>query len=840
LIAAVSTVIEQIKLQLIEDVPGVSGQEYFDYPGDYDPWLASLEPSDPCDPYWMHITDLSGIFPSDDVSIEIVNDNTVIELNDPNNEHLGPAEQLADADGDGVGDSKWMKLEDVMTSKGRPIFAAVRIVDNGGMLNVNTAYRFDPHGEPNKVDGLSQTQIDLFALSKRGSTSDPLGKLDSVRFGSETGGLDDYIEDVVWHYGEPDGLYTPFDISDELKLRYRYMLNYRPVFTRIEELWYDVYDSPPFVPRTNKKDWFGYANSFTDPNDSNESGYDYRHISTTYNMDRIIRPNGRNKMMNLNRAGTRDLYNLLVEVVGDANDAAQTAVNLVDFRDGDSQVTLFDPGEPNDPNEPSGNVFYGFEGPCVYISELAHHFKTPDIFPGPASLFSASYAIELYKPYLGDSYPEPNQWRLNITNSGYLKGPININWSGTKRFHLLLFEDPCAPLQPIVNFDPNDEDPCLPCTYELTQFGPGNFVFREGSLIELQRLVGDVNDPVWVTVDSVRVPEGSLTSGWLMSNTVGVTRAIQRNINPHKCIRRLWASSDVAGAPELGHGNSYFGGGAEVIQAYPANEGFINVGQIGLVFRKGAYYEDASDRDDSIGYSLGLNEEDEVRIDLTDSVYQDIFNHLTVLDPSVDGINNDDDGKTASNPDGWVDGDDRPNDPNTVEWKIPGRININTAPMFVIAQLPWMKCTADTVDYSYDDPNQFERAQAICDYRDGDTVQGFRNIGELMNVEQMLSFGGDGEDNLNGDSPSGPDLTSDSARDDFEERDLLFTRVSNLVTVRSDVFTAYILVRIGTDGPLKRAIVTLDRSGVYPTESGEVEGEVRIIARQPVPDPKKF
>ncbi|MCJ7692936.1 MAG: hypothetical protein MUO22_05920, partial [Sedimentisphaerales bacterium] len=79
-----------------------------------------------------------------------------------------------------------------------------------------------------------------------------------------------------------------------------------------------------------------------------------------------------------------------------------------------------------------------------------------------------------------------------------------------------------------------------------------------------------------------------------------------------------------------------------------------------------------------------------------------------------------------------------------------------------------------------------------------------------------------------------PDLTaSDGADDDFEEQDVIFSRISDLVTVRSDVFSVYILVRIGVDGPQKRAMAILDRSNVYP--SG---GRVRVIAVQPASDPR--
>ena len=74
---------------------------------------------------------------------------------------------------------------------------------------------------------------------------------------------------------------------------------------------------------------------------------------------------------------------------------------------------------------------------------------------------------------------------------------------------------------------------------------------------------------------------------------------------------------------------------------------------------------------------------------------------------------------------------------------------------------------------------------------------------------------------------------ADGSPDDFEERDLIFHRISNLVTVRSDVFTAYILVRIDLDGPQRRVIAILDRSQV-----ASPADKVRIVAFHPVPDPR--
>jgi hypothetical protein len=241
-----------------------------------------------------------------------------------------------------------------------------------------------------------------------------------------------------------------------------------------------------------------------------------------------------------------------------------------------------------------------------------------------------------------------------------------------------------------------------------------------------------------------------------------------------------------------------------MIQAHPANTGFTNVGEIGMVLRKSAYSEGPN----TIGPT---DTEADVRVDLTEPEFQQIFKYLTVFDPANDGIDND--GDTLLDNADFV----------GFEWKVPGRININTAPWYVIAQLPWMQ---------YQDSNSI-RAKAICNKRDEPSQQGFWNIGELMLVGKMWDLGVDGLDQVGFPDLTPGDSLGDGAEDDFEERDVIFARISNLVTVRSDVFTAYILVRIGTDGPQKRVIAILDRSDVYsPTD------RVKIVAVHPVADPR--
>ncbi len=862
---AVETIIAKISQQLILDTPGVANptQEYYDYPdANSDPWLASLEPyKDGSNYKWRWISDIDANNLEDnaeDVNAQIVNDyQGPSGIGDSNDIVLFPA----DADGDGVSDSVWIKLDGVMTTKGEPIYAAVRVVDNSGMLNVNTAYQFDP----NTSDGSSQTQIDLETLSERG-TGNSLNQLDTARYGDESGDMDDYIKDVVWQYDTPDGNYTPFDIGDELKLRNRYILNYNRITTRIEKLWAKAFDWGAKVPRDSNSlfhndpnYWFWYANnSSIDIND-----YDYRHIATTYNMDRIINPDG-GRLVNVNNVNTiADIESLYLAIMScldfvDANEiAAQIIANLIDYVDSDDNdnVTDINSVDVNDPN--LAGVYYGFERPCVYISELTFSFYPCEpLMPGDPN--HRSYAIELYKPYCEDNDPNKNNWELLIDGT-----PYDVNWLGTGQFHVIRWEDPNLQTLLPVDFNdyslpsPPDKATGVPTytkfrwvdsggPYDVyfgenssdvnesatpvssgqagNTYDPGGLsnnetlyywriddreiwsftthktnpepndqgdpfgedkIFNVGDTISLVRDVGGVD----IVVDSVDIPN------WLVNEptpAVADANSYQRDITRHKCIRRLWAGS--SNDPNLGHHNRYMyaKSPAVYIQAHPSDSPFTNVGEIGKIFYKNVYNQT-------------VNSEQNWRLDLNEPNFQQLFNYLTVMDPY-----------------------NHISDPN--ETRVKGRININTAPWFVLAQLPWVS------------EKGYGLAEEIVEKRD--ELEGFKNIGQLCSVvagdpNDSIDYYSRNDGDAAGDQMGFPDLTGgDGAVDDFEERDLIFARISNLVTVRSDVFTAYILVRAGVDGAQKRVIAILDRSNVYSDSAGGVIGDVKIRALHPVPDPR--
>ncbi len=812
---AIDTLLMRIDRELVMDVPIVtSDQEYYEFPDANNSWLADLEPYESNgNYYWSQISNLVGssMIRSNDVAIRAVGERDAI---DPNLK-ANPRVTTADADGDGVGDAQWFRVPGIMTSKGKPFYAAVRIIDNGGMLNVNTGFRLDPN--ESVIPAGSPLQINILGLTglvgSEPNVSDEMKLLETrANRGADsvaTTNLPRYEEEVIWHYLDvknPDANhpspYTPFDISDELELRYRYLLDQDKTDTRVEAC--GRFTPPSILSRpvdanSEVKTWFPRAA------DGTKTSYAYRHVATTYNMDRIITPEPlsledgtqRSKMVNVNTTDEETLRTAVVAALKEtdpnadpaeiAQTAAQITANLRDYIDDDDEVTVI--GGLSSP-------YYGFEQPCIYISELACRQVEDD-----SGTVHSSFAVELYKPYFEDRDPKPDEWSLRVHNpSDGTDFELPLTWTGSRRFHVVLAEDAEAPLAEghLVFIDANEPVDTMPLyaynradyVLEPQTVDPSAFRFEEGATISLRRTVS--GGASLTTVDLVRVPEG-----WMAVDDTA--RSIQRDISPHKCIRRLWATGEQISTPALGNSVQQFVDAERpgFLQAHPANRPLTSIGELGMVFRKNAY-----------SISEGTLAADAL-IDLANPLYSRLFNYLTVIDPSRYP---------------WL---------NSTETRIMGRINVNTAPAFVLAQLPWMSYAARPEDNTRPRP-----ADRVL-YAAGEIVKHrsdhgpYQSTGDLMQVAAMRSLGSDELDNARNDTPMGPDPTPDAARDDFEERDALFARISDLVSVRSDVFTAYILVRIGETGPQKRIIAIFDRSQVDLTHD-----KARIVALHPMPDPR--
>lgn len=810
---AVETVVAQIGNVLAEDVPGVSrGAEYYDFPDANDPWLADLEPYESgTEFYWRQISDLSGALGANarDVRIQMVGEREAIRdlVSDPN----------ADADGDGVSDAMWFALPEIMSNRGRPIYAAIRIVDNGGMLNLNTGYWFAPQlGQKSFIDGRTPFHVNVVALGEKGATEQSRANALLQTHRIDPQDPNGYERDVIWRYlrPTPTSVYTPFDLSDELDLRYRFILDRQDVSTRAERwgkgrLTANTSKHTP-VDRSNElTDWFPRAHLDLLADEALDSSYDYRHLATTYNMDRVLMPGpvdpcaplGVRKMVCVNEENEIVIYGAVRTALIEGNpgvplpiledEAAQIAANVRDYVDKDNDITVMArPSEPNSPDE----FIYGFETPRVYVSEIAYR----GVDDPNTGRIHESYAIELYKPYFEDPDPLDSEWELFINNPRNTPDvTISVDWSGSRRFHIVLGEDPRAELFDDTDFlDPNEPSNTSPYGYIASQYAnpqaqlDTGLKFEEGAAIELRRTASGGK----VVVDYVRVPYN-----WMERNKG--PRSIQRDISSHRCVRRLWADAPSAAVGLGGALNNYVDTDHPdiIIQAHPAGRSLKNIGELGMVFARDGY-----------GVTNDMTAE-EVLIDLANPGYARLFNYLTVIDPKS-----------------------HTGDP--LETRVMGRININTAPWLVLAQLPWIRHQAG--------PNLVSssaRAKAIVNYRQT-AGRPFSSIAELMQITELRQMWSDDLDNLYDDigtDPNGytwgPDLTYDTARDDLEERDIIFTRMSDLVTVRSDVFTAYILVRIGLDGPQKRVIALLDRS--EPDPDGVHPG-VRVVAIHSVPDPR--
>ncbi|MHC4758203.1 MAG: hypothetical protein ACYTE8_06075 [Planctomycetota bacterium] len=983
--SAVQTVIGKLSQVLAEDVPSIAG-EYHDYPGENDWWLASLEPYDRDQSgvyMWGQISDATGYlhiegFPTNDVFAIHVPEYPEIALN-----AQGKLEdQTADADGDGVADAKWIELEGIGSSRGLPVYAAIRVVDNGGMLNVNTAYKFDPtETQLNRIDGSSQTQINLEALSDRGSNSNAADKLQEIRSGDESPDLETYKAKVIWEYGEPNGSYTPFDISEELALRNRYIIKLEDIETRIEDtdpcgldFWKEAYDGSKIGtlhtplnsdtrPESVPADWF-YRVNYSSPD---EMDYDYRHISTIYNMDRVVDPAG-DGMINVNSENlglvAQELYesklvgqllenSTYFQQLANKNEKyeefAQIIANIADYADNDSFVTVVE--------DVTGGVdkyHYGFETPCIYISEILAYYENitseqPPVGEEPAEdVINRSFAVELF------AYPpagtiDSTRWRLNFGFglTEILLPDDKIFSERGDSFFVMLFENPSdshfdnlvkyidTPEDGATNVDPGviltwpalgltnesyilyldtnktpveegtgginlsdgeyDPEPDLSggtgpgsgATYYwrvdydyVDSFGESQV--QEGQVMSLttwdsappdHKIDIDLYDPTdqissinsiqlerkvdipgggdeWIVVDAIKGINNNIFT--VHDDPISNLSSEQRDIEPSRVIKRRWSTSRESATPgyspnlliknniTLGE----FQGNPLPIQTRPyskeGNTGFVNVGEIGNVFRKSTYMQ--HDQDEENAAINDNSQEYEVRVNLADPDVQKLFQYFTAIYP------------TSEN-----------------ETRVKGRININTAPWYVIAQLPWV--SERDISLSSD---KYELAKAIVAYRDkltepvdyegefgrwnrigsvigpeisllsqGDIREdkGFESIGELALVvnnsdaEASIRYYSDA---IGSDDQAGfPDLSidgrtkRDGAENDFEERNLLFYRMSDLVTVRSDVFTAYILVRIGTDGPQRRFIAVLDRSKV-----GKGADRVKVVSLHSVPDPR--
>ncbi|HHT9109535.1 MAG TPA: hypothetical protein ACFYDZ_00080 [Candidatus Brocadiaceae bacterium] len=225
-------------------------------------------------------------------------------------------------------------------------------------------------------------------------------------------------------------------------------------------------------------------------------------------------------------------------------------------------------------------------------------------------------------------------------------------------------------------------------------------------------------------------------------------------------------------------------------QLVVANNNMISLGEAGHLLTIG--YGTQSPYTSNSTYNVaGSSTVDNAKLNLFSGTGTVIPEYFTILDPKNDTIDDDFDGAIGTDT-GTQTGDiDGP------EIQVPGRININTAPSSVLAALPGSSTTTSIGTWS---ALQGALITNIINNRP------YTKIGELPAVSGMDYFGTDGIDN-----------DSDGLVDEKDEKDLIFTSITNLITTHTNVFAVYVTARIVNSNATqtyaeKKLVAIVDRS----------------------------
>lgn len=870
--------------------------------------------------------------------------------NDWNNlNQISPFGARADADGDGVADSRWVKLPSLSSSRGKSVFVAVRIIDNGAMLNLNTAFGFyqdvtDTQPWHSKPWFVSETHVnnnlpyetnadfgsglgrvlsevnytpflrayDLDRVERLRLARDPITAAKPAQTAITP---KDYHDKVIMKFESPGSEYTLFGIDDELEIRNRYLISGKPI-SRFEKrhldtegrsaippantysgaLYYTLdfgrgifgYDATAAFQNSRVKgvpfdnndfgEWFEKVNpSYFDEEFHVNNGfkYDRRHISTFYSFDRPLRsgpyylattdvngiaisletlpdiekdlfrpagfrpldlrtmttpflpdgvtPNSSRITANTLNARRNILYLLYAfraaflptnfpalppaqqrtELQKAARKSAQWVANLIDYLDDAaagntgpfgsaaygsqanaaptyinravvrqlissvSNILMGSPvdigaaaSNPLDPREfglgldDAAETVFGFERQPfiseIYCNRNAASGGTVDAF-----------ALELVNPYLAAI--SLNGWRISIGTTNYdldaaYSVPAATGVLPNQFGRLTIWAGTPVPVSGGSN---------------VPRAGFGlSPVFHGTAIIKLQR-PGDAANP-YIVVDQTRPAQSTS-----IFSADGV-RVSKRDDKEWKFANNV-AYAAVDTAPTLGQANNV-NATSYGFQLPVANttDPFFSHGELTKVAFVSNQVDgtDPNTITDLVAKASG--NESAIRLDVRTT--PELLDYVCFLTRTEKG-------------------------------SLPGRININTAPLHVLAAAipPQLVMSAG------DTRTALDFARLIVDNRP------YERVSDLLNITAFQKFAIDAAVNVGDQAILG----------DFEERDWIVSRLSNIFTVRSDVFTAWILVRLGEDGPERRMIAIFDRSQCWTPSD-----RPKLVALHPVSDPR--
>jgi|GEM_PF-2905066 len=230
-------------------------------------------------------------------------------------------------------------------------------------------------------------------------------------------------------------------------------------------------------------------------------------------------------------------------------------------------------------------------------------------------------------------------------------------------------------------------------------------------------------------------------------------------------------------------------------QLVVANNNMISLGEVGHLLTIG-YGTQSPYTSNSTYNAAGSSTVDNAKLSLFSGTGTVIPEYFTILDPKNDSIDDDADGAVGTDTGAQAGDIDGP------EIQVPGRININTAPSTVLSALPGTSTNTSIGTWS----TLIQSKKGYSLINNIMNARPFSTIGTITSVTGMDYFGTDGVDN-----------DGDGLVDEKDEKDLIFTSISNLITTHTNVFAVYVTARIVNSSASqtfaeKKLVAIVDRS----------------------------
>ena len=815
-------VLQQIRAKLAADLYISSGdviygdatnyKEQVDFPHeDYDKHLASFGPvdtnGDGVVDTWKHISNHNDVGVFANVAVDDA--------------------LLVDTDGyswgGNEGDAKLFS-SGVSNRSGKQYYVAYRLIDASSLMNANSAYA-TLSAKAGRV--MPVTDVSLSALA--GVTA--RNEVHAVRRGDTGVNITDYNTHYVLRPLNPNPpggtAFLPFDASDMLAVVWG-----RTIPNTASGRLYEALGT--------------YAQSPTDRRPYltvHSASRDYvRQVSGGVN-----EPMTDNRRVGLNTAAFVDLFNAFYNAIPVNPDAfplddnarrmvaAQLAVNVIDYRDTDNDVTVQDVYDAIPAK--IGTVFGVERQPFITEAWLRMEW-VGDAATGSVQQWSA---IELFNPY--KTQVDLTGYKLKV---GGNTNDLQNNPGSIPAGERIVIVSNTADIQALSKSQDDNLDLREPCTLfrQSSSDAAGVSSVPVGSVgigdfVDLDLDEPNAGDPpVYAAIRrddavarakySVAVYKtyGGNTVTYLIGET-GCPTATLTNLGRSNVDPLVGGEATVTTTPA-----------AAPTPVFVRNGNLINLGEVSRIFYKGP---SDSDPLDNVLASMSPNNVSNGRLytlgaitpggwTVTNANIPDVppicmlGDYMDVLTPSTD------------------------NDVRTDT--VYGRININTAPWQVIQYLPGISAMAqrdliatdivayrdllDNTSTGGTDYSAGARAAILTDLRD---APGFASPGEVAIPIYLRGSKADiaagyklPQNNYSAtdESPYNYTLagTADDGLDeitgDLSKYDIYYSWMSNQLTVRSDVYIAYIRVQIGssatTAGAVRRYIAVIDRSNCTSTD----------------------